>query len=120
MLHHPDGSLFVTGRSHYLDRDSDNGEATSKIYVRVIPEGFPGAVLAQLDTGAAWSIFDPEIAEALQRIEVTEEEIPLQTRLGTKTGRLARVKITLPAEEGEELTLEATIFLCDDWPRGKN
>jgi hypothetical protein len=120
MLQRSDGSSFATGRARYRDRESDQSEPTAKIYIRVIPRGLPGPIFAQLDTGAPWSIFDPEVSREFADTEVLDEGIALQTRFGSRTGRLARIALTLPAEEGEELTVQATVFLCDDWPEGKN
>ncbi len=45
----------------------------------------------------------------------------LSSRFGTKDGRLVKVPLTLPADEGESLTLDqATVFVSEDWPKGKN
>ena len=41
-------------------------EGTAKIFVKIEPLNLGFAILAQLDTGSAWSILKPEIAEAMQ------------------------------------------------------
>ena len=33
-------------------------------------------------------------------------------------GSLERFPITLPAEEGDALEIDATLFVCEDWHRG--
>jgi hypothetical protein len=40
----------------------------------------------------------------------------LLTRFGTFAGDLERIPLHLPAEEGELLTVDATWFVCEDWP----
>lgn len=114
------GAAFTVGRSRFVDQLPGWGEATSKIYVKVQPDEWPGAILAQLDTGAAWSVFDTEIAGAIGVLEAAGEIVELDTRFGRKRGRLQRVGVTILADEGESLNVEATIFVCPDWPPGKN
>ena len=43
----------------------------------------------------------------------------MSTRLGVIHGALYRVAVTIEAEEGESLDVEATVFLSPDW-RGPN
>jgi hypothetical protein len=42
--------------------------------------------------------------------------VVLSTRLGVFQGTLYRGQVTLPADEGESLDLDATVFVCPDWP----
>lgn len=114
------GVAFTVGRSQFVDHLPGWGEATSKIYVKVQPDAWPGTIHAQLDTGAPWSVFDREVAEAIGVLEPSGEIVELDTRFGRKRGHLERVAVTLLADEGESLNVEATIFVCPDWPPGKN
>lgn len=84
--------------------------------MRVEPEGFGAPVLAQLDTGAAWSILDSEIAEELQLLDGHGEPIEISTRLSAIQGRLENVTITILAEAGESLEVNAMMFVSRDWP----
>lgn len=114
------GVDFTVGRSRFFDSLPGSAEATSKIYVKVQPDAWEGAILAQLDTGAAWSVFEPEVAEAIGILNGSGEIVELDTRFGLKRGRLERVTVTVLADEGESLGVEATIFVCRDWPERKN
>ncbi len=112
-----DGNLFARGRSRFLD--SDGGmEPTPKIFVKVLPGQAPIPLLAQLDTGTAWSVLDGEIAEALGFLEHVGPTVSLSTRTGTIRGKLIRAPLMLVADEGESYELEATLFVSRDWTYG--
>jgi hypothetical protein len=66
MLKTLDGADFATGRALFLDEDANPLEGSAKIFVKIEPSNLGFPVLAQLDTGSAWSILKPEIAEAMQ------------------------------------------------------
>lgn len=44
----------------------------------------------------------------------------MRTAYGLKRGRSGRAWIPLFADEGDSLDIEATFFVCDDWPNGVN
>lgn len=72
-----------------------------------------------LDTGAPWCIFESSIARAIEhRLDALPGTSVLDTRLGRFEGKLCIGTLTLLATEGEDLDVEATIFLCPDWPGG--
>lgn len=76
--------------------------------------------MAVVDTAAPWCIFKPILGDFIRaRQSPADENIGLSTRLGVIYGDLYRWPITLPAEEGENLEVEATIFLSPEW-RGEN
>ena len=56
--------LFTSGRCRFLDSDGIRDEP--KINLPVVPGDWQTPTLAQLDTGAAWSVLDTEIAEDLR------------------------------------------------------
>jgi hypothetical protein len=74
-------------------------------------------VLALLDTGSEWCVLPGELARALG-YDTSPEPLtpPLHARFGVLHGRLERIPIAFPAEEGEDLGVSATCFLSDDWP----
>lgn len=112
-----DGKVFAGGRSRFLD--SDGGmEPTPKIFVKVLPGNAPVPLLAQLDTGAAWSMLNGEIAEALGFFERAGPIVSLSTRSGEIDGKLIRAPLTLVADEGESFEVEATLFVSRDWTHG--
>lgn len=87
----------------------------AKIYVRVrFGEGTD--VLAQLDTGAAWSVLDLETFQSLGSSLDWLRKARLSTRFGSLDGHLVRAPLTFPAEEGEDLQVSGTFFVSEDWP----
>ena len=107
---------FISGRCRFLDSDGIRDEP--KIYTRVIPGDWETPILAQLDTGAAWSVLDTEIAEDLGLFDELGEHIELSTRVGTMEGILVRTPFTLVADEGSSLRIGATDFISRDWGQG--
>ncbi len=84
-----DGKVFASGRSRFLDSNGAT-EPTPKILVKIFPAAAPIPLLAQLDTGAAWSVLDGENAEALGFLEQAGPTVSLSTRSGTIRGKLIR------------------------------
>ncbi len=115
-----DSRPFTAGAAPYYDSPKPGDRtAEPRIYVRVEPAFFGMGVLAMVDTGAPWCIFEPSIGQAIQdRLEELPETRVLDTRLGRFEGRLYLGNVTVLAEQGEDLHIETTIFLCSDWPGG--
>jgi hypothetical protein len=116
------GADFTIGRTRFFDGPPGGGEPTPKIYVKFLPPGFDEPLFAQLDTGAAWSILACEVAEELGLLNGSGEPRDLSTREGVKKGYLVGVPLIIPADEGqgESLDIEATFFVCADWPQGNS
>lgn len=74
--------------------------------------------MAQLDTGAAWSILNQEVAEAISLLNGQGEPKTISTRLGPFTGRLERTQIQILADFGDALSVQATVFVSPDWTGG--
>lgn len=115
MLNFADGTSFTSGHAKYLDQGAQAGEGSAKIFVRIAPEGFGGPVLAQLDTGAAWSVLNAEIAEALGLLGGDGEQIKIGTREGVVDGRLEDATLTLLAQHGESVVVNARVFVSREW-----
>ncbi len=116
----PDGRSFTNGRALYYDSPTFGAPAAQpQIYLRLVPAGLGVHVLVMLDTGAPWCIFEPSIANSIEdRLEELPGTSTLDTRLGRFEGKLCIGTLTLLATEGADLDVEATIFLCPDWPGG--
>ncbi|HSF19315.1 MAG TPA: hypothetical protein VLK65_27565 [Vicinamibacteria bacterium] len=112
-----DGNLFAGGRSRFFDSDGGT-EPTPKIFVKILPGEAPIPVLAQVDTGAAWSVLDGDIAEALGFLTQPGPSVSLSTRIGTVRGKLIRSSLTLVADEGQSCEIDATLFVSRDWTYG--
>jgi hypothetical protein len=110
-----EGERFSRGRSKFVDHAPGRAEITAKIYVKV-QFGSTRTMLAQLDTGAAWSVLDQETAQSLGSSLDRIGSASMSTRLGSLTGYLAQTPITFPADEGQALTVMGTFFVSTDWP----
>jgi hypothetical protein len=115
MLNFADGTQFTSGCAPYFDQEPEQGESRAKVFVRIDPGGI-GPVLALLDTGAAWSVLDAEIAEAMSLLDGDGEPIRMTTRLGHFNGRLEDAHLTLLAQDGESLEVNARVFVSPEWP----
>ena len=107
MLVRQDGIAFTTARAQYLDRAPAAAEQTQKIIVKITGEPLGGVVFAQLDTGAAWSVLDAEVAEAMSLLGGSGEPARISTRQGSFDGWLERTSLQILADDGESLTVEA-------------
>lgn len=113
-----DGTAFAIGRTRFLNQDPVNPEKSPKVYVKIEPGDFGSPILAQLDTGAAWSILESQIAEAMALFHGQGQPTRLSTRFGPIDGYLERTKITILADEGESIEVEATVFVSKRWLGG--
>ena len=88
--------------------------------MQVQPKPLLIPVLCVLDTAAPWCILKPHIGNLIaNELEEVPGSVRLSTRLGVFEGKLYRGWLTLLAEEGESLDMEATFFLSPEW-RGSN
>jgi len=118
MLNRQDGTEFSSGRSIYSDRASGSEEVTAKIFVKIGVEALDGPIFAQLDTGAAWSILDAEVAGAMSLLGGDGEPTRLRTKDGPFEGKLERVSLEIVADEGDALRIDTTVWVCPDWRGG--
>ena len=114
-----DGATLV-GRALFHDADPNIPSETARIYLKVDAPTLQGPFLAQLDTGAAWTVVDSQVADILNVDFLDGDPVPLSTRLGTFDGRLARATLRLLADEGESIEVEATVWVSPEWPIGRN
>jgi hypothetical protein len=111
---------FTCGRSRYMDVLRQAPEPTAKIFVKIsLVEDIDSSLWAQVDTGAAWSVLDPQIARRLGYLDSDGERIRLDTRLGRKQGTLVQIPFRFLADDGTPLDTEGTFFICPDWPPGR-
>ncbi len=116
----PEQRPFTVGAAPYYDSAEPKLLDTEpRIFIRVEPAHLGIDVLAMVDTGAPWCIFEPRIGSAIKdHLEELPGAYSLSTRLGRFEGKLYRGAVTILAEEGEALDVESTIFLSPDWPQG--
>lgn len=107
------GERFTESSASFLEQLEEEGSA--KIYVRV-RSGRTSPFYAMLDTGAAWSIFHPELAAKLGLDEADGIEAPrMLTLAGAQRGRLVKCPLTICADNGPDLELAATVYYSESW-----
>jgi hypothetical protein len=109
--------MFCNARSRFLDRRPGSAEGTAKIYVKIVPEALGDVLVAQLDTGAAWSVLDADVAAEMSLLDGSGFPAKL-SRDHVYDGYLHRIWIDLPADAGQGYGFEATVWVCADWRQG--
>ncbi len=111
------GEPFATGASAYFDARPELREPLPRIYVEFQPGGKDRSFVALLDTGGHYCILQPDVAASIQD-QMVDRLAPavLRTAHGTVSGELFLHRLTLLAQQGQPLDLDATVFVSDDWP----
>ena len=102
---------FISGVTHYEDQYPGQEDA-SRIVIPLVVAG-QLTIPAIVDTGAPWCVLDPEIAEwvedSVQALYVPEQRLMIRGVL--YRGRLLRLNLTIPSQQGESLQVDATVFV---------
>ena len=115
-----DDAPFSSGRANYADALPHQPRG-SRIYVRIAVDGMAEPFLALLDTGAEYSILAREIAQEVGLDAAEGPMMNMSYRGGVAPGKLVRTAVFMLADDGEDLRVEATVFIPDDpWPPGLN
>ncbi|GAB4299066.1 MAG: hypothetical protein Fur0025_37810 [Oscillatoriaceae cyanobacterium] len=112
LLFFADGETFASGAVGYTYAPVTEGETTNRLLFRLEIQGIP--TMAVLDTGAPYVICSPKIA----RIAGVAPESALERKImlirGMRLdGLLFRLNVKLKAEVGEDLDVDATVFVPD-------
>jgi len=110
MLYFEDRQPFATGSTTYTYQPISENETTPRILLKVSFEGI--ITTAAVDTGSPLVILNPQIAEALQlnlSAGILKKDVWL--RRDKLDGYLHRLSLDFTAEEGQPLTVEATVFV---------
>ncbi len=104
-------SGFASGVTRYEDH-YPGYEQSARLVIEVNVEN-RYTVPAIVDTGAPWCVLDPELAQQLQVTQAVSYEptTMLIIRQGSYKGRLLKLNLTLQAEQGEDLSVDATVFI---------
>lgn len=111
-LFFPNGDSFATGSIRYTYQPATENETTNRI---ILPVKVAGRIIeAIVDTGAPYPIIAPGIARqaGLDYLPTLERKIML-IRGMRLDGSIIRVNMTLPADEGDDLDVDATVFIPD-------
>ena len=110
------GEPFATGASKYLDTHPEHPEDRPRIYVKFRSDGLDGWALALLDTGGHFCILNRSVAKQVEdRLTDQLGEVTLQTARGPVRGDLHLLNVTLVAEQGEDLEIDAVVFVAPEW-----
>lgn len=104
------GESFATGATGYDYRPATVTETTNRIILEVQFEGIP--CLAVVDTGAPYVICAPEVAldAGVDPMSALERKTMLIRGMRLE-GFVVRLNMTLKAEIGEDLNVDATVFV---------
>ena len=106
---------FATGITTYYEEGPTRNSPQSSPYLNIsFPGTLPNPVLALVDTGSPWVVLNSELNDQLG-LSAQSTEYKLHTRFGLMTGSIERQAITLLAEEGTTLVVDATLFVCNEW-----
>src|SRR5262245_59201448 len=109
------GERFASGRAKFLDHHPRFPEPTAKVFVKVLFADLAETWIAQVDTGAAYSILEFDAAKSLDLFGAAGQLTRVSTRFGLLSGKLVRLPMFLMADEGRSLDLEATFFVSEQW-----
>jgi hypothetical protein len=119
VIQFPNGVPFATGSASYSDDDPESPQGKSAIYLQIVlPISGGVSFFAAVDTGAPYCIFDREILQQLGCPFEDSNLIQLKTHRGEFAGNLQRVSVRLPAEDGDTLEIDATVFVSSEWIHG--
>lgn len=108
-------TLFTTGQVTYEDVDPNNQTGKCAIYLQVqLPIDGGIRVYALVDTGSPYCIFNTELVEALGLPSDNGEIIPLHTPRGVFHGTIQRVTMSIMAEQGDSLDIDASVYVPED------
>ncbi len=112
------GEVFTSGVATYSDDDPSLNSKQTSVHVRIyLPEIRQKFLYAKIDPATSWVILNSDINEQLG-LRAYSNDITLQTAAGKMRGCLERWPITLIADKGDALKIDATLFVCNEWTRG--
>jgi len=120
LLQFKDGNSFASGVLTYTYRPINPQETTNRIIIPIeIGNGIK--IEAVIDTGAPYVILDPNLAPLAgftPELVLSEENMLIR---GVKlSGKIARLGFSLRADEGDDMDIEATVFVPDSAEQWNN
>lgn len=120
LLRFTDGEPFATGAAPYVYRPVTDRESSPRVILDVRLGKIETS--AFLDTGGVYLFCSPELVPSLDldpRDGIPTQ--PLQLGRGRYEGVLHRIRLTIIAEEGDDLSIEPTVFIPrlepgQEWP----
>jgi len=112
LLQFNDGNSFASGVLRYEYRSISN-DTTNRILIPIeIESGIK--IEAVLDTGAPYPILDPNLAPlAGYTRRLALDNMTMNIRGAKLLGKIARLMFTLRADKGNDMHVQATVFIPD-------
>lgn len=110
----PNGEPFTTGETAYQYRPATAHETHPRIILDMLVEGI--ATRAMVDTGGLYLLCNPNLATRLDfdHAEAISNTQSILFRGVLVQGRLYRTEVTLLADEGEDVSFQATAFVPEE------
>jgi len=109
-----DDDAFSVGNALFQDHLPAAPDRSPRIFVRITIPGLDQPFLALLDTGAEYSVLGREIAVEAGLAGLDGDPIRLRHKEGITSGKLVRTIITIMADDGDALDVEAMIMIPED------
>lgn len=107
---------FARGVAEYADARPGVEEPLSRIYFPFQPAGTDIWQLALVDTGGHFFIPSSEVLAAIrERLTDSFDHTSLMTAQGRIQGELYRYPLVLISIAGEDLDVDATVFVSSEW-----
>lgn len=105
-----------SGAQYYL-YEADVAGHTLVVALSCFVEDLPDHEYGLLDTGSAVCVLPSSLVAALGSAPVPgAARVVLASRFGRFEGWMDRFRLTLHAQVGSPLEIDATWFVCPDWP----
>lgn len=112
LLHFDNGEEFSTGAAQYLYKPIRESDVpTPRIIIEIEIDGHEE--LAALDTGGAYFVCSPTLAEKLGYEYDKKNEHAVNILGSSIVGNLRRLELKLKRKEGNQLRIDATAFVPD-------
>jgi hypothetical protein len=110
LLLFPGGEPFATSGQPYLSRPLGPGDPSNRLIVQIEIAGLTAS--AVVDTGAPYLVLDPIVALAAGISSNTAlSGMTISVRGHRTAGFLHRIDVTIRAERGTEISVDATAFV---------
>ena len=107
-LNHDDG--FATGACRYEDSPQDEPQSR-RIVIPLRLADDANITRAVVDTGAPWSVLNPDRAEKLQNYSMEYRDLRILIRGMNYRGDIWRIPVEMIAHEGQGFRFEASVFV---------
>jgi len=106
-------TAWSTGYAEFGPQETSIGKIMVGVKCQI--ENLRGQDVGFLDTGAELPLIGGELARWLGNYPIEKEDVKIVTRFGELSGNVVRMTITLVADHGENLPIESSVLLAEEW-----